>query len=63
MKVSITDETVLQSKGMGWDVIHRHLRISELVKTKNILTTVGQHSTQNVFFVVTKGFQKEKWEP
>lgn len=56
MKVSLTDETVLQSKGMGWDVIHRHLRISALVKTKNILTTVGQHSTQNVFFAVTKGF-------
>lgn len=61
-KVSLRNETVLPSKGGGQDVVHRHLRTSALGKIKNISTTAGQQSTQNVFIAVTKGSRNEKWE-
>lgn len=62
MNVSLIDKAVLLCKGRGQHVTDRHVGTSVLGETKNTVTTAGQHSTQNVFFAVTKVFRDERWE-
>lgn len=48
--------------GRGQDAIRRHCRTSALCKTRNALTTAGQHPTLNTTFAVAKRLRNQKGE-